>query len=233
MLRSGNISDIDPEKGMARVKFLDDGIVSDWMQIIVAGALSTKFFHMFDINEQVACLMDENSEDGVILGALYNEKNTAGGDKDVVSVRFPDSSFIEYNRATHEYNINVSGKINIVSSGETIIESATVSIVADTANIEADSVNVDADTVIIDATAVNVTSENSTFTGNLVVTGSVAAASISAPVIAGPGVSMTGGNLTADGIISGADVKAGTVDLKTHVHAGVQTGGGSTSPPTP
>ena len=78
MLRFGNITEIDVSKCYARVKFLDDGIVSAPLQIVVMGALSTKFFHIFDINEQVACLMDENSEDGVILGAVFSDDITPG-----------------------------------------------------------------------------------------------------------------------------------------------------------
>jgi phage baseplate assembly protein V len=228
MLRIGTITEIDVSKCYARVTFMDDDIVSDWLQICVMGALSNKFFHMFDINEQVACLMDEHSDDGVILGALFNDKTPpAGGNKDVVRVQFSDDSFVEYNRATHEYNINVKGTVNIVSEGETRIEAQTVT-------VDATMVSIDAEMVDVQATAV-------TMSGTLTVTGALTAASLTAASgsITGGGMTAEGGNLevtgdvTAEGEVSGASVVAGTINLATHVHAGVETGGGSTAPPTP
>jgi phage baseplate assembly protein V len=247
MLRFGQISEIDVSKCYARVKFFDDGIVSAPLQIVVMGALSTKFFHIFDINEQVACLMDENSEDGVILGAVFSDGvNPDGGNKDVVRVKFPDDSFIEYDRNLHVYNLNIQGNINIVSTSEINIEAPAVNIDAEvvtatatTINADAQTVNVDCETANITATETNIESVvkiigNVDVTGNLIASGTVTASTaISTPSLSGPGVTMSGGNLVATGSITGADVVAGTVNLETHVHGGVSTGSGSTAPPTP
>ena len=231
MLRFGNITEIDVSKCYARVKFLDDEIVSAPLQIVVMGALSTKFFHIFDINEQVACLMDENSEDGVILGAVFSDDITPdAGNKDIVRVLFPDDSSIEYNRNSHEYNVDIKGKINITADAEVNLDAEVINATATTVNIEG---------------ATNITGATE-ITGNLIVTGNITASgtvtattAISTPSLSGPGVSMSSGNITADGDITsdgeilGNTVKAGTIDLATHVHSGVQTGGGSTAPPTP
>lgn len=226
MLRFGHITEIDPAKGYARVTFLDDEIVSAWLQIVVLGALKNKFFHMFDINEQVAVLMDEDSVEGVILGAVFNDGNQAGGNKDAVRVQFEDDSFIEYNRSTHEYNINVKGKINIVSEGETKIEAQTVA-------VDATMVTIDAEMVDIQATAV-------TMSGTLTVTGALSAASLTAASggITGGGMTAEGGNLevtgdiTAEGEVSGLTVIAGGISLTDHTHPGVEPGGGVTGPPS-
>ena len=237
MLRFGNITEIDVSKCYARVKFLDDGIVSAPLQIVVMGALSTKFFHIFDINEQVACLMDENSEDGVILGAVFSDDVTPnGGDKDVVRVLFPDDSSIDYNRNSHEYNIDIKGKINITADAEVNLDAQVVNLDAEVINATATTVNIEGATNITGATEI---------TGNLIVTGNITASgivtattAISTPSLSGPGVSMSSGNITADGEVSadtvrGYSVISGTIDLASHVHAGVQTGSGSTAPPTP
>jgi len=225
MLRFGQISEIDVSKCYARVKFFDDGIVSAPLQIVVMGALSTKFFHIFDINEQVACLMDENSEDGVILGAVFSDGvNPDGGNKDVVRVKFPDGSSIEYNRDSHEYNIDVKGKINIEAETE-------INLTAETVNVTASNVNIESATQITGATEIV---GNVTVTGNITASGTVTASTaISTPSLSGPGVTMSGGNLVATGNITGADVVAGTVNLETHIHGGVSTGSGNTAPPTP
>lgn len=221
MLRFGRISSIDPAKCYARVRFTDDEIVSDWLQIVVLGAISNQFFHIFDINEQVACLMDENSEEGVIIGAVFNDsKSPSNGNKDLVRVRFSDESFIEYNRASHEYNINVKGKINITSEGETKIEAQEVS-------VEATAVSVDAETVSVQATTVDITAAAS-ITGNLIVSGSISAASISAPTVSAGGLSISGSNLTTTG-----EVTASGIALTTHKHSGVTTGPSATGPSIP
>lgn len=235
-LRFGIISDIDVQKCYARVKFLDDGIVSDWLQIVVMGALSTKFFHMFDINEQVAVLMDENSEDGVILGALFNDNTPPDTEvtKDKVRVLFPDESFIEYDRASSEWTADIKGTINLRAESEINIESdSVVNIEAEMVNVDASEVSVDADHVEIVAPIVEVTGEV-TVTGNLTVSGTVTASTaISSPSISGPGVTMVSGNIDASGEVKGATVKAGPIDLGTHKHSGVTTGSGTSGTPTP
>lgn len=190
MLRFGNITEVDPAKGYARVTFTDDGIVSDWLQFLTMGAITDNFSHTFNINEQVACLMDENSEEGVILGAIFNDKtppNNSGSG--IFRVKFEDNSVIEYDRNTHEYKLDIQGKINITAFTE--------------ANITAPVINLNG------AVAV---------TGAITVSGTITA----------PGGGAISGNLEVSG-----DVKAGTVSLKTHIHSGVTTGGGTSGPPTP
>lgn len=124
MLRFGNITEVDPAKGFARVTFTDDGIVSDWLQFLTLGAIKDNFSHTFSINEQVACLMDENSEEGVILGAIFNDKTPPinGGDG-IFRMKFDDNSVIEYDRNSHECTLDVKGKINIISQLDTEITS--------------------------------------------------------------------------------------------------------------
>lgn len=231
MLRFGNITEIDVSKCYARVKFLDDGIVSAPLQIVVMGALSTKFFHIFDVNEQVACLMDENSEEGVILGALFSDDiNPVGGNKDVVKVVFPDDSTIEYNRSSHEYNIDIKGKINITAESEINIGAPVVNVDAEVINATATTINIEGATNITGATEI---------TGNLNVMGNItglvvtAVTSVATPALSGPGFSMSGTGMNVAGPIEGTSVKANGINLATHVHGGVQTGGGSTAPPTP
>jgi len=162
------------------------------------------------------------SVEGVILGAVFNDNtNPDGGSKDVFRVKFPDNSSIEYNRGSHEYTINVKGKVNIISEGET--------------SIEAQVVSVDATMVTIESETVDIQATNVTVSGTLTVSGALTAASLTAASgsISGGGITADGGDLTVTGEISGASVVAGTVDLSTHTHTGVQTGGGTSGPPTP
>ena len=74
-LRFGIVSQINPVSAQARVSFQDDESTSYWLPVLQTKTFKDKFYAMPDIGEQVACLMDENSEDGVILGAIYSTED--------------------------------------------------------------------------------------------------------------------------------------------------------------
>lgn len=229
MLRFGNITEVQPDACYARVKFLDDGIVSAPLQILVRAALVDKDSFTFEINEQVAVLMDENSEEGVILGAIFNDNTKpTGGGKGIFIMKFGDDSEIKYDRTAHKYTIDVKGDVEIKAEGDVIVEADIVDVTAATVKVDATQVEVDADAVTVDALMIDLTGTVN-LTGDLIVSGS-----ISAPSFSGAGgVTMSGGNIEAPGEVKGAIVKAGTVDLGTHLHAGVTPGSGNTAPPTP
>lgn len=204
MLRFGNITEVDPAKGYARVTFTDDGIVSDWLQVLTIGAIKDSFSHTFSINEQVACLMDENSEEGVILGALNNDKTPPNGAGDgIFRVKFEDDSVIEYNKNTNKYTLDINGEVSIKSSSVVNIESVT-------ANVNASAI------AKIDAPVIQLN-------GAVAVTGAITVSG----TLTAPGGGAISGDLKATG-----DVQAGTVSLKTHRHTS-STSGSPTSTPIP
>lgn len=213
MLRFGNITEVDPVKGYARVTFTDDGIVSDWLQFLTLGAIKDNFSHTFSINEQVACLMDENSEEGVILGALFNDKTPPinAGDG-VFRVKFDDNSVIEYNRNSHEYKLDIKGKINVSADTEINITST------------AGEVKVNALNATVTATAIaKIQAPVIQLTGAVAISGALTVGG----TITAPG----GGAISGDFKVSG-DVQAGTTSLKTHRHTS-STNGNPTSTPIP
>lgn len=133
MLRFGHISELDASKGMARVKFDEDGIVSDWLQVVVRNSISNKQESWFDVNELVACMMDEHSEEGVIIGALYDYNNAPPiGDKDTVGVTFSDGAKVTYNRSTHTLTVDCTGDGSVVVNCKTATVRALESVTVDT-----------------------------------------------------------------------------------------------------
>ena len=230
MLRYGNISEFDPQTGYARVAFIDDGIVSDWLQIIVKNSLGNKYFHAFEINEQVACLMDENLEDGVILGSIYSDVTPPeSGNSNVVKVNFSDGSMIEYNRQSHEYNLDIKGKININATSDIKIESdSVVNVSALTANITSTTLTkIESPTIQLNGSVA--------VSGAITLTGTISSPG-GAPIsgnLKATGDIESGGNISTSGEISGGVVKDGSVTLGNHTHSGVTTGSGTTGPPTP
>lgn len=118
MLRFGIVTQINPVTVQARVNFADDESTSYWLPIIQSKTMKDKFFVMPDIGEEVACIMDENSEDGVILGAIYSSVDlpVVTSEKQI-SVNLENSSLINIDKETNTLtitfeNINLNGKIN-------------------------------------------------------------------------------------------------------------------------
>lgn len=115
MLKFGTVTNINPLTAKARVQFSDDDITSYWLPIIQHKTLKDKFYSMLDVGEQVACLMDENSEDGVILGSIYTGLDSVPGiSKEQHLIKFEDGSFIEYNKESQMLTIVVK-TLNVIA----------------------------------------------------------------------------------------------------------------------
>ena len=118
MLRFGIVSQIDPIKVQARVSFEDDESTSFWLPIIQTKTLKDKFYAMPDIGEQVACIMDENSEDGVILGAIYSTEDvsTTQSEKQL-SINLEDGSYINADKENRTLTVAFS-KMKLIGNIE-------------------------------------------------------------------------------------------------------------------
>ena len=123
-LRTGYISDYDPKRHMARVIFPDKGfLVSGWLPVSVRNSKRNHDENHLDINEHVLCLFEGNGvEEGFILSALYDDKNTPpDSDPDIRKILFDDGSVITYDRKnhkeTHLYNDGTEISYN-ASNGE-------------------------------------------------------------------------------------------------------------------
>lgn len=118
MLRFGIVSQIDPINVQARVSFEDDESTSYWLPVLQTKTLKDKFYAMPDIGEQVACLMDANSEDGVILGAIYSTEDVpVVTSEKQISLNLENNSLINIDKETNSLNItfeniNLNGNIN-------------------------------------------------------------------------------------------------------------------------
>lgn len=118
MLRFGIVSQIDPINVQARVSFEDDESTSFWLPVLQTKTLKDKFYAMPDIGEQVACLMDENSEDGVILGAIYSTEDvsTTQSEKQL-SVNLEDGSYINADKENQTLTVAFS-KMKLIGNIE-------------------------------------------------------------------------------------------------------------------
>ena len=114
MLRFGTVTNINPLTAKARVEFADDNMISYWLPILQKKTLKDKYYSVVDVGEQVACLMDENCEDGVILGAIYtNLDEVPAISSSQHLVKLEDGSFVEYNRENEMLTV-VAKTINLI-----------------------------------------------------------------------------------------------------------------------
>ena len=118
MLRFGIVSQIDPINVQARVSFEDDESTSFWLPVLQTKTLKDKFYAIPDIGEQVACLMDENSEDGVILGAIYSTEDiSATQSEKQLSVNLEDGSYINADKENKTLTVAFS-KMKLIGNIE-------------------------------------------------------------------------------------------------------------------
>lgn len=115
----GIISEVDEAKGYYRVQLDDLDIVTDWLPRSLPNTLDNQDEAHFDVNEHVVLLMDENFEHGIIIGAINDDTSPppAGANKDIRRTTFKDGSFIQFDRSTGAYEINVKGDANITAEG--------------------------------------------------------------------------------------------------------------------
>ena len=135
MLKFGTITAINPLTARARVQFAQDNMTSFWLPILQAKTFKDKFYVIPDIGEQVACLMDENAEDGVILGAIYTTEETPiNKTEKQAAANFEDGSFANIDKETQTLtlsfpNIRLIGNVThegTLSNTEGITSSADI-----------------------------------------------------------------------------------------------------------
>lgn len=120
MIRFGKISEIIPDKGLARVDFKGDSVVSAPLPCLVKKSKSIKESYPFEINEEVACLMNDDLRTGVILGAIYNKDTSpAITDENEFGIDYGLSGLEKFNKTTGLKTIK-AGKFKIVNDTESL-----------------------------------------------------------------------------------------------------------------
>ena len=110
-MKIGIVNAVDQAACKVRVQFqAADSMVSDWLPVMQHKTLKDKFYFLPDLGEHVVCMMDENDEAGVVLGAIYSEADAPpASSPDLYHVTFSDGTVIEYDRAAHKLTAHVVG----------------------------------------------------------------------------------------------------------------------------
>jgi phage baseplate assembly protein V len=120
-IRYGVVSAVDPAGHAVQVAFEDeDGVVSDWLPVVVRGGSKNKDYTLPDVSDRVVCAFLPNGVTaGFCLGAVYSQANRPPHDNgEMRSVTFADGTTVSYDRAAHILTINCgTGTVNIVAAG--------------------------------------------------------------------------------------------------------------------
>lgn len=106
-LQTGTVSAVDADGVKARVRLPEcDNMRTNWLDVLQRNTQNNKDYWLPDVGEQVKVLLDENGEDGVILGAVYSDVDKPQfSDKNVRGTKFSDGAEFSYNRASHTLTI--------------------------------------------------------------------------------------------------------------------------------
>lgn len=130
MFRNGIVEKTDAQTARIKVRFPDmDNIISDWLPVIMPCAYQDRFYSLPLEKAQVVCIMDENFEEGYVLGSIYSEADpTPISDLNKVYMEFKDGSKIFYDKENHKLNTEINGSIEAVSSDEISLSAPEVNI---------------------------------------------------------------------------------------------------------
>ena len=119
MVRFGVVSAVYPERHTCRLTLPDrNDLVSAEMPILAAGSRN-KYYSLPDVGDECVCICPNNDDSnaGFVLGSFYHDKaEPPAQSQDISMIRFEDGSTISYDRASHELNIKINGRIKIVGS---------------------------------------------------------------------------------------------------------------------
>ena len=215
LIKIGEVSSINPEKGTARVVFDDDnGLISYDLPILQRNTLRTKDFHSVNVGEDVLCLfLPSGPEEGFILGSFYaGEIVPPESTEKRRTTVFEDGTLIRYDMESHVLTALIEG----------------TSIVADRSSVSIntpDSINEESVTINIKGSSqVNVEG------GSVVNVKGGAAINLTAPAVTltmgGSTMKLNGSSCTIDTAqmnVTGSlkvdgDVTAGGISLMSHTH---------------
>lgn len=182
----------------ALVKIDIGDLVTDWLPWLTMRAGQDRIWRAPDIGEQVVLLSPGDPSQGVVLGAVFQTTHPANGNsQDVERTTYKDGTVVEYNRATHQLLVDASA-----SSGTVLVKCSTATVQA--------TASVTLDTPETHCTGKLTVDNLLTYKNGIAGTGGGNGNTITGSIV------LTGGDVTADGI-----------GLKSHHHSDPQ--GGNTS----
>ncbi len=101
--KTGIVQEVNDSLVVARVLLPDeDNMVTWWLQIMQPKTFGDQYLWLPDVGQEVAVMMDEQFEAGIVIGSFYSEKNPPPkSGAGIFHVTFKDGAVIEYDRSAH------------------------------------------------------------------------------------------------------------------------------------
>lgn len=118
----GEVSEIDPKTHKVKVTFNAlENMQSDWLSVITMGAGGNQFYALPDVGATAVCLMNAGGDGGVVLGVIYNDKDTPPTDNGELWIKkFTNGTTISHNRQNGQIIIETSGDVLIKAKQVTL-----------------------------------------------------------------------------------------------------------------
>lgn len=223
IIRIGEVSSVDAEKGTARVVFDDfDSIVSYDLQVICRNTFANHDYAMPDIGEDVICIfLPTGTEAGFILGSVYaGEITPPESTIDRRCVVFSDGTKFVYDRAAHALTATIGDTSITVNQDSVDVESKSTihaKVGLTEATTSTTGVDVKAPGTIhaqVGATEATISGAGVSIIGNLTVTGNITATgAATAASVTALGAVTAGASVIAAGVVNAAMIMTtGVVD---------------------
>lgn len=111
--QEGIVSQIDAEQHLVKVSLpaLED-IETAWLPMITPNAGVNQFYCLPDVGELVAVILDARGENGVVLGAMYNEVDTPPtNNAQMWMKKFSNGTIISHDRSNGNVIVHTSGTV--------------------------------------------------------------------------------------------------------------------------
>lgn len=146
-LCAGIVSEVIAAKGAVRVTLPDaDSTDTYELPVLHRNSKGSRHYHLPEIGEQVYIALDDNGEDGCVLGAIYSESDpppfadgaqcgmvfsdstTVKHDKNthLTSVKFADGTSVQYDAQSHSLSVSACGTVNINVEGNAAVNSGKI-----------------------------------------------------------------------------------------------------------
>lgn len=114
----------DSKPGFAKVQLDEDdedtGFTTDWLPMLFLNTLNDKEAVTLEKNTQVKVLITHNRREGVILGAIYSDKDTPPDEanNNTWVKKFADGTYISYDKQNGKLTADIKGTVDIKASGK-------------------------------------------------------------------------------------------------------------------